>query len=139
MSDIDFMREAIKDAIANDHRFGAIIVKDYKIIAKSGKRPKSDVRFHAETQSILNAGKDLTGCTLYSTCEPCPMCFYMAWATGISRLVYGATINDSIAVGIPEIKISVTELNKKGDSKIKIDGNILRDECLELLNETHKK
>ena len=139
MDDIYFMREAIKDARDNDHRFGAIIVKDGKIIAKSGKRPKSDARFHAETQVILNAGKNLTGCTLYSTCEPCPMCFYMIWVTGVSRLVYGATINDSIAVGLPEIKITVEELNKRGNNKVKIEGNFLRDECLELLKESKKK
>ena len=139
MDDIYFMREAINDAKANDHRFGAVVVRDGKIISKGGKRPKSDARFHAETQAILNAGKNLNGCTLYSTCEPCPMCFYMVWVTGISRLVYGATINDSIAVGLPEIKISAKELNKKGDNKIQIEDNFLRDECLELLKETHKK
>lgn len=139
MDDINFMREAINDAKANDHRFGAIIVKDGKIIAKSGKRPKSDARFHAETQAILNAGKNLAGCTLYSTCEPCPMCFYMAWITGISYLVYGATISDSIAAGLPEIKISAEELNKKGGNKMKIKGNFLRDECINLLKESHKK
>ena len=139
MDDAYFMREAIKDAKVNDHRFGAIIVKDGTIIAKSGKRPKGDARFHAETQAILNAGKNLAGCTLYSTCEPCPMCFYMAWVTEISRLVYGATISDSIAVGLPEIKISVKELNKRGANKMKIEGNFLRDECINLLKESHKK
>ena len=138
MDDIYFMREAIKDAKINDHRFGAVIVKEGNLISKSGKRPKSDARFHAETQAILNAGKDLSGCTLYSTCEPCPMCFYMAWVTGISRLVYGATISDSISIGLPEIKISAKELNKKGDNKMKIEGNFLRGECLELLKETYK-
>ena len=139
MNDESFMREAITDAKENDHRFGAIIVKDNKIISKAGKRPKSDARFHAETQAILNAGKNLSGCTLYSTCEPCPMFFYMAWITGISRLVYGATIDDSIAVGLSEIKISAKELNQKGDNKIKVEGNFLRDECLELLKEAHKE
>jgi len=139
LDDSYFMREAINDAKINDHRFGAIIVKDSEIIAKSGKRSKSDARFHAETNAILNASKNLTGCTLYSTCEPCPMCFYMAWVTGVSRLVYGATINDSIDAGLPEIKITAEELNKCGDNKIKIEGNFLRNECLELLKETYKK
>lgn len=139
MRDEDFMREAIKNAKSNDHRFGAVIVRDGKIIATSGKRPKSDARFHAETQAILSADKDLSGCTLYSTCEPCPMCFYMAWITGISRLVYGIRIKDSIAVGLPEIDITAEELNKKGGNKIKIEGNFLRDECLDLLKETYKK
>ena len=143
MDDAHFMREAIKDAKANDFRFGAVIVKDDKIIAKSGKRPKSDPRFHAETQAIFNAGeilgKDLTGCTIYTTCEPCVMCFYMVWITNISRLVYGSTIKDSMDVGLPEINITVEELNKRVNNPIEIKGNFLRNECLELLKEIHKK
>jgi len=138
MDDNQFMREAIEDAKKNDHRFGAIIVKDNNIIAKSGKRPKSDARYHAEAQAILNAGKDLKNCTLYSTCEPCIMCFYLAWVTGISKIFYGATLKDSMKEGIPEIDISINELNERTGNKIKIK-NILRDECLELLKETHKK
>jgi tRNA(Arg) A34 adenosine deaminase TadA len=67
------------------------------------------------------------------------MCFYLAWITRISRLVYGATIRDSIDVGLPEIKISAEELNKKGNNRISIQRNFLRDECLELLKETHKR
>jgi tRNA(Arg) A34 adenosine deaminase TadA len=143
MDDAYFMREAIKDAKANYHQFGAVIVKDGKIIAKSGKRPKNDPRFHAETQAIFNAGealgKDLTGCTLYTTCEPCVMCFYMAWITNISRIVYGTSIKDSIDVGLPEINISVEELNKRVNNPIELKGNFLRDECLDLLKEIHKK
>jgi len=90
MKEEDFMRSAIEDARKNKHHFGAVIVKNGKIISKAGKRPVSDPRYHAETQAILKAtkklkSKTLEGCTLYSTCEPCPMCFYMAWITGISK------------------------------------------------------
>lgn len=139
MSDKYFMREAIKDAKENDHRFGAVIVKEGKIISRAGKRPKSDARYHAETQAIFNAGKNLKGCVLYSTCEPCLMCFYMAWITGISKIFYGATIKDSINVGLQEINISIKELNEKSGNNVKLQGNFLREECLELLKETHKK
>jgi len=143
MDDTGFMREAINDAKKNDHRFGAIIVKDGNIIAKSGKRPKSDPRFHAETQAIFNAGetlgKNLKGCTIYTTCEPCIMCFYMAWITGVSKIVYGATIQDSINIGLPEVNISVEELNKRGGSTVEIKKEFLIEECLELLKETYKR
>lgn len=54
MDDNDFMREAIADAKKNGHFFGAVIVKNTKIIAKSGNRPKNDPRFHAEKQAIFN-------------------------------------------------------------------------------------
>lgn len=138
MNDEKFMREAIKDARENGHRFGAIIIKDNKIISKSGKRPKNDPKYHAETQAIFNAdrvlGKNLSGCILYSTCEPCVMCFYMAWVTGVSKIIYGASIKDSMAAGLSEIDISVKDLNKKSGNKIELKDNFLKNECLELLN-----
>ena len=137
MKDEDFMMEAIKDAKNNNHRFGAVLVKGDKIISKAGKRPKSDARYHAETQTILNAERDLNGCVLYSTCEPCIMCFYMAWVTGVSKIFYGATIKDSINEGIPEIDISVKEINEKNDRKIELHNNFLRNECLKLLREDY--
>lgn len=137
MNEEDFMREAIKDAKDNSHRFGAVLAKDGKIISKSGKRPKSDPRYHAETQAIFNAdkvlGKNLSGCILYSTCEPCVMCFYMAWVTGVSRIVYGASLKDSMAAGLSEIDISVKELNRKSGNKIDLKSDFLRGECLKLL------
>ena len=133
----DFMQEAIKDAKKNKHHFGAIVVKKGKIISKAGKRPVGDARYHAESQAIIKAtnklGKrSLSGCTLYSTCEPCPMCFYMAWITNVSKIVFGAYNKDAIKHGFKEIDITDKELNKKGGNKIKIEGGFMRDECLEL-------
>ena len=135
----DFMREAIKDAKKNRHHFGAVVVKGNKIISKAGKRPVGDPRYHAETQAILKATsklktRHLKGCTLYSTCEPCPMCFYMAWITHIPKIIYGANLKDAINFGSEEIKITTKELNKKGGNKIKITRDFLREECLELFN-----
>ena len=135
----DFMREAIKDAKKNGHHFGAVVVKGNKIISRTGKRPIGDPRYHAETQAILKATnklktRHLKRCTLYSTCEPCPMCFYMAWITHIPKIVYGANLKDAINFGSEEIKITAKELNKKGGNKIKLTPNFLRNECLELFN-----
>ena len=134
----DFMREAIKDAKRNKHHFGAIVVKGDKIISRAGKRPIGDPRYHAESQAIIKAtnkiGKSLRGCTLYSTCEPCPMCFYMAWITNISKIVFGSSNNDSIKHGFKEIKITDRELNKRGGNRIKIEGGFIRKECLKLFN-----
>lgn len=131
------MREAIKDAKRHRHHFGAVVVKGNKIISKAGKRPVGDPRYHAESQAIINATNklktlDLKGCTLYSTCEPCPMCFYMTWITNVSEIVFGANVQDAIKWGSNEINISDKLLNKKGGNKIKITGGFLRDECLEL-------
>lgn len=133
----ELMREAIKDAKKNGHHFGAVVARDGKIISKTGKRPSGDPRYHAERQAIIKATDklntlDLRGCTLYSTSEPCPMCFYMAWITNISEIVFGSSVKDAIIFGAEEIKISVKELNKKGGNKIKIEGGFLKKECMEL-------
>lgn len=131
------MREAIKDAKKNKHHFGAVIVKRGKIIAKAGKRPIGDARYHAESQAIIKAtnkmGKrSLKRCTLYTTCEPCPMCFYMAWITNVSKIIFGASNKDAMKHGFKEIDITNRELNRRGGNKIKIESGFLRDECLKL-------
>jgi tRNA(Arg) A34 adenosine deaminase TadA len=138
MNDEHFMNCAIEDAKLNGHRFGAIITKNNEIIAKGGKMPKGDPRFHAEIHAILEAceklkTRDLKNCTLYATCEPCPMCYYMAWITNISRIVYGATIQDCIKIGIAQIKVTANFLNKRGSNRIELEGRILREKCLRLL------
>lgn len=137
MKEENFMRSAIEDARKNKHHFGAVIVKNGKIISKAGKRPIGDPRYHAETQAILNAtkklkSKTLEGCTLYSTCEPCPMCFYMAWITNVSKIVFGLSQKEAIKAGFKEIDVDNNYLNKRGGNKIKLVKNFLRDECLEL-------
>ena len=137
MKEENFMRSAIADAKKHGLMFGAVVVKDGKIISKAGKRPIGDPRYHAETQAIMKATKKLNnrhlnGCTLYSTCIPCPMCFYMAWITHIPKIIYGANLKDSLDFGFEEIDIDITELNKKSGNKIEVVKNFLRDECLEL-------
>ncbi|MDP1696136.1 MAG: nucleoside deaminase [archaeon] len=134
----DFMRLAIRDAKENKHHFGAVVVKGNKVIAKAGKRPIGDARYHAETTALLKATKKLgvkrfpKGCMLYTTCEPCVMCFYMAWITGISKIVYGATLQDALKFGFQEIDINIDELNRKGGNRVKLRKGFLRDECLAL-------
>jgi len=136
-----FMRAAIEDAMKSGHHFGAVIVKDNTIISKAGKRPIGDPRFHAETQAIMKATKklktrDLKGCILYSTCEPCPMCFYMAWITKVSKIVYGAKLQDCFKFGFKEIDVGINELNRKGGNRIKLEKGFLRNECLELFKKS---
>jgi tRNA(adenine34) deaminase len=137
MKEEEFMRSAIADAKKNGHHFGAVVVKNNKIISKAGKRPQGDARFHAESQAILKATKKLKskvldGCTLYSTCEPCPMCFYMAWITHVKKIVYGATQKEAIKYGFKEIDVCDKELDEKSGNKIKLVKGFLRNECLEL-------
>ena len=99
---IRFLNEAIKEArkgvkAGHGGPFGAVIVKDGKIIARGHNRVTStdDPTAHAEIVAIRKACKklknfELKGCTLYSSCEPCPMCLGAIYWTRLDRLFYAA-------------------------------------------------
>ena len=111
MSDSEYMNIAIeisKKAFAK-YPYGAIVVKDGKIIGRSDvSTPASKSEYcHAELIAIENAIEHLgghlsagggKGATIYSSCEPCAMCMGAILYTGIERLVYGATLEDSEVV-----------------------------------------
>jgi tRNA(Arg) A34 adenosine deaminase TadA len=139
MDDERFMKIAIKEAKKGDYHFGAVIVKDRKIISKIHNTANQlDPTAHAEVNAIRKACKklnsiDLSGCTLYTTCEPCPMCFTAAWWAKISRIVYGMEAED-VKEEDWKINIKCNELNNRTGNKIQIKGGFLRDECLELFD-----
>lgn len=100
-SDVEYMRIALEQAqLAYSHGevpIGAIVVSEDRIIAKGYNLTErlKDVTAHAEMQAITSAanflgGKYLTGCTLYVTLEPCPMCAAALNWSQISRIVFGA-------------------------------------------------
>ena len=85
--------------------FGAVIVRDGKLIAKGANRvvPNNDPTAHAEVVAIRNACRelqtfDLSGCTVYTSCEPCPMCLSALYWAGISRICYANTKRDAAAI-----------------------------------------
>jgi len=143
MTDEEFMRIAIDEAKkaleeGEGIGFGAVIVKDGEIISATHNNvlKDTDPTSHGEINAIREASKkldskDLAGCILYSTCEPCPMCFTAAWWANISRLVYGVSLEDVAGVS-KEILVGSEFLNRKGDSKIEILGGLLKEECLKL-------
>ena len=143
MKDKIYMKEAIKEAnksIKEGARraFGAVIVKNNKIISACHNTVHSskDPIDHAEINAIRKAcrkldSKDLSGCTLYATCEPCPMCFTAAWWANLSEIIYGISLKDAAGRG-REMLVSSKFLNKKGGSKIRIRGGLLREECIKL-------
>ncbi len=142
-TDLRFMRLAIAKAQAGVKKgqtpFGACIVKKNKVIAcghnlvwKSG-----NITAHAEIVTIGSACRklktiDLSGCTLYSTCEPCPMCFSACHWARISRIVFGCAIKDAKKFGFNEMPISNSELKKLCKSKIKIAGELAKKENIAL-------
>jgi guanine deaminase len=109
-----FMKVAFDEAeigLKKNHGgpFGAVIVKDGKVIAKAHNEvlKTNDATAHAEITAIRIASKklkrfDLSDCQVYSTCEPCPMCFSaMHWAK-IRKLYYGCTRKDASDIGFDD-------------------------------------
>ncbi len=82
--------------------FGAVVVKDGKIVAEglNHSLAQFDPTSHGETDAIRNACRalqtvDLSGCELYSSCEPCAMCVATMGIAGISRLYYAASMDQA--------------------------------------------
>lgn len=109
----DYMHKAISLATSNvDNNggpFGAVIVRDGKIIATGVNRvtANNDPTAHAEVMAIREACRllgtfSLEGCTIYSSCEPCPMCLSAIYWAGISELYYGNTKADAAAIGFDD-------------------------------------
>lgn len=132
------MQRAIEEAKKADGEIpvGAVIIKDGEIIsaAYNKKEEQQDVTAHAEILAIRAAAQKLNrwrleDCEMYVTLEPCPMC---AWAILQSRLkavYFGAYDVNYGALG------SAMDLRKTANSKMKVFGGILEEECNKILEE----
>lgn len=136
----EFMKEAIAEAKIGIHNheggpFGAIIVKDGKIVGRGHNQvlKNSDPTCHGEVMAIHDACKnlgtfDLKGCEIYTTGEPCPMCFGAILWANITKIYYGCNVIDTEKIGFRDDVFYKT--NKK-DLETELD----RDECLKLYEE----
>ena len=121
--------------------FGACIVKSGKVVAVAGNTVfKKDATCHAEVNAIRIASKklntyDLSGCIMYTTTEPCPMCFSAIHWSGISRVIFGSKIADAAKAGFNELCISAKKMKKDGASSVKICPGFLAKDCGELYKE----
>ncbi|MGB8359205.1 MAG: nucleoside deaminase [Bacteroidales bacterium] len=86
--------------------FGAVVVSQGHIIAQAGNRvvASHDPTAHAEVEAIRLASSatgthDLSGCVIYSSCEPCPMCLGAIYWAGIKRIVYASDRYQAAASG----------------------------------------
>ena len=111
-----FMREAIKlsaeSVRSGGGPFGAVIVRDGEIIARGENRVTvcNDPTAHAEVSAIREAAArmgtyDLSGCEIYSSCEPCPMCLGAIYWARLDRLYYAGTRADAANVGFDDAHI----------------------------------
>ncbi|MBE0654775.1 MAG: nucleoside deaminase [Bacteroidales bacterium] len=118
----DFLKKAICIAEGNIEKgggpFGALIVRDGKIIAEEANRVTSmnDPTAHAEILAIRSAAMtlgtwDLTGCELYTSCEPCPMCLGAVYWAHISKVYFAASRHDAMEAGFDDEEM-YTEYNK---------------------------
>ena len=140
MSDEQWMRVAIdaaRDGInSGQSPFGAAIVRDGRLVvaAHNVVWQTTDATAHAEVTAIRSACRalnsiDLRGCTIYSTAEPCPMCFSACHWAKLDRIVYGATIDDARAAGFSELPIYNADMKRLGRSPVEVVGGVLAAEC----------
>jgi tRNA(Arg) A34 adenosine deaminase TadA len=126
--------------------FGACIVKDGQIVSCEHNKvwENTDITAHAEIVAIRDACNklntiDLSDCVIYSTTEPCPMCYSAIHWAKISKIIYGSRIEDAESYGFSELCISDMQMKKLGNDCIEIIPDFLRDENLELLEYWSKK
>ncbi len=146
MDSAEYMMLALKEARKNlgslkGGPFGACIVKGSKVIAVGKNSVLSgDATCHAEINAIRTASKklgtyDLSGCVIYSTTEPCPMCFSAIHWARIGRIVYGTAIADAKKIGFRELSISARRMKKMGASKVSIRAGFMLGPCRELFTD----
>lgn len=135
-----FMRKAIALSIENITKgggpFGAVIVKDGKIVATGVNRvtANTDPTAHAEVNAIRKASRklgtfDLAGCELYTSCEPCPMCLGAVYWAHLDKMYYGNTKTDAKNIGFDDSFI-YDEINLKPEDRSVKTIQLLPDEAI---------
>ncbi|TCL56156.1 tRNA(Arg) A34 adenosine deaminase TadA [Hydrogenispora ethanolica] len=134
-----YMRMALDEARISlregNHGFGAVIIKDGQVVstAHDTENDQSDPTSHAEMNAIKAAsqrlGRDLTGCIMIATHEPCPMCATAIVWSKISHIAYGYSIKEAMAQGRKRIALHCRELFEKAQAEIKTEAGVLNDEC----------
>ena len=136
---IDMARRGI---IQGQTPFGCCIVKNDAVIALAHNTVWRDMNItaHAEINAIEQACADLqtidlSGGILYTTCEPCPMCFSAAHWARLSRIVFGARIQDARDAGFNELVIDSERMRALGGSPLVMTPEVLREESIALFKE----
>lgn len=124
---------------AGQSPFGACIVRDGKVLACEHNRVvlNHDCTAHAEVQALRAAcaaegSHHLPGATIYSTTEPCPMCFTAIHWARCGRIVYAARVEDAKRFGFNELQISNNTMKRVGIAAVEITADFMRDEAIKL-------
>jgi tRNA(Arg) A34 adenosine deaminase TadA len=120
--------------------FGALIIHtatgELLMRALNAVRRENDPSSHAELRAVRKATRklkspSLKGYTLYTTCEPCPMCMANALWAGLDRVVFGATIADA-GKHCKQIHVPAKEVARRSDMTCVVVGPVSREECYKL-------
>lgn len=144
-SDVKYMQRAIELAkIGMDANgggpFGCVIVKEGKVVGEAHNRvvADNDPTAHAEVSAIREACRNLgtfqlDGCTIYSSCEPCPMCLGAIYWARPEKVYYAATRNDAAAAGFDDAFI-YEELDLEPETRRISAENLLHDEAVKVFD-----
>jgi len=136
-----FMKKAIRLSIANVDKgrggpFGAVVVKDGKVIARgtNSVTATNDPTAHAEVVAIRKACKSLktyqlTGCEIYTSCEPCPMCLAAIYWARPDKIFFAGSKEDAAAINFDD-KLIYEEIAKPISERKIFTQQILREQAL---------
>lgn len=145
----EFMQEAIRLSIVNVDEgrggpFGAVVVKDGKIIARGNNQvtTNNDPTAHAEVVAIREACKvlntfQLDGCEIYTSCEPCPMCLGAIYWARPDKLYYANSKEDAAIIQFDD-QFIYEEISKPIEERKLFTRQILRDEALKAFDKWSK-
>jgi tRNA(Arg) A34 adenosine deaminase TadA len=143
---VDFegmMRLALAEAVVSRREgnkgYGAVVALGDRIVGQAHDTAATagDPSLHAEVNAIRQAvttlgDPDLSGAVLFSTCEPCPMCASLAVWANLSAIVYGASIQETAALGKLRIRVGAGEIAGRAPVLLEVLGGVLREPCLAL-------
>ncbi len=130
-----YLKRAIKMAEENIDQgggpFGALILKDGEVIAEAANRvtPDNDPTAHAEILAIRVAAKklntwDLSGCELYTSCEPCPMCLGAVYWAHIDKVYFAAGHDDARHAGFDDADMYSEVKKEPSERKILMESDL---------------
>ena len=141
---MNFMAEAVKEAYEGTNNneggpFGSVVVKDEKIVGRGHNRviKKHDPTCHGEVEAIRDACQnlgthDLTGCIIYTTSEPCPMCLGAILWANIDKVYFGCDRKDANEIGFRDEVFYDKFYNRTSPMPMEEDG---KEECKKLFED----
>jgi len=127
---------------AGQSPFGAVVVRGDRLVAAGHNEvwKRTDPTAHAEVVAVQRAAAalktiDLSGCVIYTTCEPCPMCAAAIHWARLDECVFGATIADAAGAGFNELRLAIADVYRTGGSGVRLVAGVAQARCAALFDE----